>query len=131
MNATHTNTFEESQQQLAAGVLKQAAQDLQRFHGAATTIERELYFDAYRWVMSNDCRSPFSFLSVCQALELVPQTVRQELVVVKLKTVSRIEHHCCFAVFHRQQCPLCLRSHLEAQRVDHRPFRLSPQLRAP
>jgi hypothetical protein len=78
MNATHTNTFEESQQQLAAGVLKQAAQDLQRFHGAATTIERELYFDAYRWVMSNDCCSPFSFLSVCQALELVPQTVRIE-----------------------------------------------------
>ena len=55
MNAIDTHISETSQRELAAGVLKQAEQDLRRFHGAAGTIERELYLDAYRWVMSDDC----------------------------------------------------------------------------
>ena len=54
MKATYTDNYEGSQRELAAGVLKQAEQDLRRFHGAASTIERELYLDAYRWVMSDD-----------------------------------------------------------------------------
>jgi hypothetical protein len=66
--------------ELAAGVLKQAAQDLRRFHGATGKIEREIYFDAYRWLTVNECSSPFSFLNVCQLLNLTPDTVRQELI---------------------------------------------------
>lgn len=69
-----------AQRELAAGVLKQAAQDLRRFHGATSKIERALYFDAYRWLTVNECCSPFSFLNVCQLLNLVPDNVRQELV---------------------------------------------------
>ena len=48
MKANDLNTSEESQRELAAGVLKQAAQDLRRFHGATSRVERELYLDAYR-----------------------------------------------------------------------------------
>jgi hypothetical protein len=71
---------EKSQRALAAGVLRQAARDLRRFHGATTAIERELYFDAYQWITSHDTVWPFSFLNVCQLLNLTPDIVRQELV---------------------------------------------------
>ncbi len=70
---------ETSQRELASGILKQAAQDLRRFHGATSAIERELYLDAYRWVISDDCSWPFSFLTVCQLLNLAPESLRQEL----------------------------------------------------
>jgi hypothetical protein len=66
--------------ELAAGVLKQAAQDLRRFHGATSKIEREVYLDAYRWLTVDECASPFSFLNVCQLLNLAPDDVRQELI---------------------------------------------------
>ena len=68
-----------AQHELAAGVLKQAAQDLRRFHGATSKVERELYLDAYRWLTVDECSSPFSFLNVCQLLNLAPENVRQEL----------------------------------------------------
>ena len=69
-----------AQRELAAGVLKQAAQDLRRFHGATSKIERELYFDAYRWLTVDECSSPFSFLNICQLLNLAPDDIRHELV---------------------------------------------------
>ena len=71
---------ETSQRELASGILKQAAQDLRRFHGATSAVERELYLDAYSWVISDDSSWPFSFLNVCQLLNLTPDIVRQELV---------------------------------------------------
>ena len=79
MNPAEDYTPEISQRELATGVLKQAAQDLRRFHGATSTIERELYLDAYTWVISDDCSWPFSFLNVCQLLNLAPESLRQEL----------------------------------------------------
>jgi hypothetical protein len=72
MNPTDTFISETSQRELAAGALKQAARDLRRFHGAATAIERELYLDAYSWLMSDDCSWPFSFLNVCRLLNPEP-----------------------------------------------------------
>ncbi len=80
MNAVEDYASGTNQKGLAAGVLKQAAQDLRRFHGATSAIERELYLDAYRWVISDDSSWPFSFLNVCQLLNLTPDIVRQELV---------------------------------------------------
>src|SRR6266478_4212940 len=80
MNRAEDYTSETGQKELAAGVLKQAAHDLRRFHGATSAIERELYLDAYRWVISDDSSWPFSFLNVCQLLNLTPDIVRQELV---------------------------------------------------
>jgi hypothetical protein len=90
MKATQTNNYKESQRELSAGVLKQAKQDLQRFHGAPSTIERELYLDAYRWVMSDDSVWPFSFLRVCESLNLIPEDVRQDMIgQLSLGTFSR------------------------------------------
>ena len=69
-----------AQRELAAGVLKQAAQDLRRFRGATSKIERELYLDAYRWLTVDECSSPFSFLNICQLLNLAPDNVRHDLI---------------------------------------------------
>ena len=78
MNAVEDYASGTNQKDLAAGILKQAAQDLRRFHGATSAVERELYLDAYRWVISDDCSWPFSFLNVCKVLNLAPESLRQE-----------------------------------------------------
>ena len=99
MNAIDTHISETCQRELAAGVLKQAEQDLRRFHDAAGTIERELYLDAYRWMMSDDYSWPFSFLTVCESLNLVAEDVRQDLTGhVSLGAFSRWLRHCARAV---------------------------------
>jgi hypothetical protein len=79
MNAADNYQFETSRRDLAAGILEQATLDLRRFHGATSAVERELYHDAYRWVISDDCSWPFSFLNVCQLLKLAPEILRQDL----------------------------------------------------
>jgi hypothetical protein len=79
LNAADDYQFETSRKDLAAEILEQAKLDLRRFHDATRGLEREFYLDAYRWVMSDDCSWPFSFLNVCQALNLAPETVREEV----------------------------------------------------
>ena len=79
MNAADDYQFETSRRDLAAGILEQARLDLRRFHGATSGLEREFYLDAYRWVTSDDSSWPFSFLNVCQALNLAPETAREEV----------------------------------------------------
>jgi hypothetical protein len=79
MNAADDYQFETSRRDLAAGILEQATLDLRRFHGATNGLEREFYLDAYRWVISDECSWPFSFLNVCQVLNLAPETVREEV----------------------------------------------------
>jgi hypothetical protein len=64
---------------LAKGVLAQAKQDLRRFRGAMDRVGREMYRDAYSWVVSNDFGWPYSFLNVCDALDLSPEVQRSEL----------------------------------------------------
>jgi AraC-like DNA-binding protein len=64
---------------MAGSVLRQAAYDLRRFRGATSGVERELYLDAYDWVTANDFSWPYSFVNICQFLNLAPETLRQEL----------------------------------------------------
>jgi hypothetical protein len=78
-NANEADLSEKRGRQLAAGVLKQAARDLRRFRSATCRRGRELYLDAHRWVMADHCSWPFSFLNVCHALSLEPESVRREL----------------------------------------------------
>ena len=95
MNATDDYQFETSRRDLAAGILKQAALDLRRFHAATSEVEREFYLDAYRWTASDDCSWPFSFLNVCQALNLTPETVRQEMLGdISLGTFGYLSRRC-------------------------------------
>ena len=64
---------------LVAGVLKQAAHDLRRFRGATKGFRRELYLDAYSWITANDFSWPYSFVNVCQLLDVPPDVVRAEV----------------------------------------------------
>lgn len=64
---------------LAVGVLTQAAYDLRRFRGARGGIDRELYLDAYTWIIANEFSWPFSFVNVCGSLGICPETMRAEL----------------------------------------------------
>jgi hypothetical protein len=64
---------------LAAGVLKQAACDLRRFRSATTGVRRELYLDAYTWITATDFSWPYSFVNVCNLLDVCPEVVRAEL----------------------------------------------------
>ena len=79
MNAADDYHFETSRKDLAAGILEQAALDLRRFHGGTSAVEREFYLDAHRWVTSDDSSWPFSFLNVCQVMNLAPETIREEM----------------------------------------------------
>lgn len=64
---------------LAAGVLKQTAQDLRRFRSATKGHKQELYLDAYSWIMVEDFSWPYSFVNVCRLLDLCPEVLRAEL----------------------------------------------------
>ena len=67
------------QYDLAVGILNQARRDLRRFHGVTQAAKRQLYLDAYDWVVSDSCRWPFSFRNVCAILKLSPEYVREEM----------------------------------------------------
>ena len=64
---------------LAKGVLVQAKKDLRRFRRTQDPIGREIYDDAYTWVASDDSWWPYSFLNVCEVLDLAPELLRSEL----------------------------------------------------
>ena len=79
MNTSQKTRFTNAKRHLATAVLAQARRDLRRFSGATRAVERELYLDAYEWIVSESCRWPFSFRNVCKLLSLPPEGVRQEL----------------------------------------------------
>ena len=117
MNAVDHYQFETSQKDLANGILKQAALDLRRFHGATSGVEREFYLDAYRWVMSDDCSWPFSFLNVCHALDLTPETVRQEMLGdLSLGTFGYLNRRCARAA---RRFKICLSNIFTTERTTN------------
>lgn len=64
---------------LAAAVLKLAFEDLQKHRGATDVRRRRAFREAYVWVKSDERRWPFSFLNVCDMLELSPGALRTKL----------------------------------------------------
>jgi hypothetical protein len=69
----------EPERALAAGVLRQAANDLRRFHESEDAVGREMYWDARSWFLSNDTEWPYSFLNVCHSLGIAPENIRDEV----------------------------------------------------
>ena len=64
---------------LAAAVLKLAFEDLQKHRHATETRRRRAFRDAYVWVTSDERSWPFSFLNVCDVLDLSAATLRAKL----------------------------------------------------
>jgi hypothetical protein len=79
MNTSSKSRFTKAKRALAGGILTQARRDLRRFRGATRSVERELYFDAHDWIMSDSCESAFSYRNVCAMLDLSPENVRREM----------------------------------------------------
>ena len=70
---------ESPEEALAIGMLSQAAHDLRRYHRAACGMERELYLDAQSWIIIDDFEWPYSFVNICQILQVSPESIRTEL----------------------------------------------------
>lgn len=64
---------------LALAVLWEAVFDLEKFRFAARRRQQRLYWEAYEWVASIDRRWPYSFVNLCELLDMRPNAVRQQL----------------------------------------------------
>ena len=64
---------------LAAAVLKLAFEDLLKHRGARDVRERRAFREAYAWVVSDERRWPFSFLNVCDMLDISPEALRSKV----------------------------------------------------
>jgi len=69
----------EPERALAAGVLRQAANDLRRFRESEDAVGREMHWDARSWFLSNDTEWPYSFLNVRHSLGIAPENIRDEV----------------------------------------------------
>lgn len=64
---------------LAAAVLRLAFEDLERNRDAREVRRRRAFREAWVWIKSNERRWPFSFLNVCDMLDLSPEALRAKL----------------------------------------------------
>jgi len=64
---------------LAIAVLTQAVLDLYKYRFAKRRRQQRLYMEAYRWVASDDREWPYSFVNLCDALDLSPESLREQL----------------------------------------------------
>lgn len=80
---------------LAASILCQAVEDLQKFHYQRRGAGEMLYRKVVDWIASNDRSSPYSFLNLCDVLGVAPDRLRGELLAANSTacavTVSRIK----------------------------------------
>ncbi|MFI5364587.1 MAG: hypothetical protein ACHQ4J_03090 [Candidatus Binatia bacterium] len=75
----HESSAVTPERALAVSVLWQAVSDLQKYRVARWGKRQRLYRDAHRWVVSNDREWPYSFINICEALGLSPQSLRAQL----------------------------------------------------
>ena len=61
---------------LLVAMLEQAASDLSNFRYRPRRKAQRIYWDAYRWVTSDDRSYAFSFVNICEALKLSPEALR-------------------------------------------------------
>lgn len=64
---------------LMAAVLTDGVEAFCRNAGGTTTRSRRLYQEAADWIFSDDRSYAFSFLNLCDALEIDPDFVRERL----------------------------------------------------
>ena len=64
---------------LVLAMLWQAVIDLQKYRFAARRRQQRLYMEAYQWVASEDRRWAYSFVNLCDALNLSAESLRAKL----------------------------------------------------
>ncbi len=75
----HRTRFITSERALVLAVLWQAVIDLQKYRFAPRRRQQRLYMEAYRWVASEDRSWPYSFVNLCEAINLEPEPLRAQL----------------------------------------------------
>jgi hypothetical protein len=64
---------------LVLSVMWQAVLDLHKFRFAQRRQQQRLYMEAYEWVASEDRGWPFSFVNLCEMLNMHPGVTREQL----------------------------------------------------
>jgi len=64
---------------LALAVLQLAVVDLLKYRGARDPNQRRLYRKAYAWITSGDREWPYSYLNLCDAIEIAPGSLRDRI----------------------------------------------------
>jgi hypothetical protein len=64
---------------LALAILQQAIDDLRSHRRSDRPDHRRIYAKAHRWVTSDDRSWLYSFASICELLDVAPETMRSKL----------------------------------------------------
>jgi hypothetical protein len=64
---------------LALAMIEQASDDLRHYRDGRGRRARRLYREAFDWVASGSREWPYSFASLCDALDLSPSLLRKQL----------------------------------------------------
>jgi len=67
------------EKELAAAVIDGAVSDLRNYRYARGRRRQRLYMQAYQWVAAEEREWPFSFVNLCEFLEISPQALRERL----------------------------------------------------
>lgn len=87
----HRTRFITSERALVLSVLWQAVADLQKFRFARRRRQQRLYMEAYHWVASEDRNWPYSFVNLCEVLNLPDEALRDQLLSLELPQAP-VEH---------------------------------------
>ena len=78
-NARPSRAASYAEAALMCAVLEDAIDCFREQFGRATRRAKHLGREAEEWLFSDDLHWPFSFVSICSALDLCPQYIRQGL----------------------------------------------------
>ena len=115
IESVYKKSLRAREERLTLAVLESAVEDFQKYVLARKPSGKMLFQQAEQWFLEKESGALFSFVSICETLQLNPDYIRQGLMVWKearLKTLS-VEDD-------RQD-----RRQLASTRIRHHPVRLS------
>ena len=74
---------------LALAVVWEAVLDLGKYRFAPRRRQQRLYWEAYDWVTSDNRSWPYSFVNLCDTIDLTPEPVRKQLLAEMAPAVER------------------------------------------
>jgi hypothetical protein len=76
---------------LALAVLEQALEDLEKHRRARDADRQRIYRQTRTWILSNDRRWPYSFVNVCEMLNVSFDRIRKHVLKERPDLVRRLE----------------------------------------
>jgi hypothetical protein len=81
----------DGERRLMLAILEDAVDCFQKYAMVKDGRGRQLFAEAEQWFLSDDRRWPFSFVNVCEALEIQPQFLRRGLLSWKSRQLAQRE----------------------------------------